>query len=68
MKEIPAEVREALELLTADQVAQLLQVHKEWLYDQCNEGKFPHVRLGRNIRFRPLEVQRYLAGEWQAAS
>ena len=68
MKEIPAEVREALELLTADQVAQLLQVHKEWLYDQCNEGKFPHVRLGRNIRLRPLEVQRYLAGEWQAAS
>lgn len=50
-----------LALLTPQQVAELFGVNKEWIYDQCAEGKMPHVRLGRNIRFRPADLDAYLA-------
>jgi excisionase family DNA binding protein len=65
MKEISAEVRDALTLLTPDQVCELLQMKSDWVYDQCAAGKLPHLRLGRSIRFRPLELQAYLAGTWK---
>lgn len=56
-------VRESLSLLTADQVCELLQVKKDWLYEQTAGGKFPHIKLGRHVRFRPLDVQDFLQGQ-----
>lgn len=53
-----------LALLTIKEVATLLQVHPDWVYDQVNEGKMPATRLGRNIRFRPADLDAYLAGTW----
>lgn len=49
-----------LELLTADQLCELLQVKKSWLYDQVEGGKFPCLRLGKQLRFRRQDVARYL--------
>ncbi len=58
-------VRSELALLTADEVSTLLQVKKSWIYDQVQSRRFPAVRLGRQLRFRPHEVQAYLEGSWQ---
>jgi excisionase family DNA binding protein len=52
-----------LELLTPDQLCQLLQVKKSWLYDQVESGKFPCLRLGKQLRFRREDVIRYLESQ-----
>jgi excisionase family DNA binding protein len=49
-----------LELLTPDQLCELLQVKKSWLYDQVEGGHFPCLRLGKQLRFRRSDVNRYL--------
>jgi excisionase family DNA binding protein len=49
-----------LELLTPDQLCELLQVKKSWLYDQVERGGFPCLRLGKQLRFRRADVIRYL--------
>lgn len=61
MNQILPGTREALSLLTVKQVADLLQVSSDWVFDQVKEDKIPHVRMGRNIRFRPLALQQWLA-------
>lgn len=61
MNQILPGTREALSLLTVKQVADLLQVSADWVFDQVKEDKIPHVRMGRNIRFRPLALQQWLA-------
>jgi excisionase family DNA binding protein len=44
--------------LTADELARLLKVHREWVYDQAAAGAFPSHRLpgGRQLRFLWSEV------------
>jgi excisionase family DNA binding protein len=49
-----------LSLLTAQDVAELLQVKIGWIYDQVEAGNFPVIRLGRQLRFRATEIQAYL--------
>jgi excisionase family DNA binding protein len=58
---IPAAVRAELELLTPEQVCELLQVSRQWLYDSVEKRGFPHIKLGRQLRFRPKEVSAWLA-------
>jgi excisionase family DNA binding protein len=53
----------SLKLLTPREVAELWQVHPDWVYDQVAAGKLPAIRLGRNIRFRQGDLERYLSGE-----
>lgn len=60
MTEITAEVRESLSLLTVEQVCELLQVKDSWLWAQCRAGTFPHIRMARQLRFRPDQVQQWL--------
>jgi excisionase family DNA binding protein len=48
-------------LLTADEVAALLQVTKAWVYDQTRRHRMPHVRLGRYVRYRRAAVEEWLA-------
>lgn len=49
-----------LQLLTPDQVADLLQVTKDWLYDQAQMKKIPAIKLGRMLRFRRRDIESYL--------
>ena len=49
------------DLLTLDQLSQLLQVRKSWVYRQVREQAIPHVHLGKYLRFSRAEVQRWLA-------
>jgi excisionase family DNA binding protein len=48
------------ELLTADEVCALLKVKKSWLYDTVERGLIAPVRLGKQLRFRPSAIGRYL--------
>lgn len=49
-------------LLTADQLAAILQVSTKTAYRLAQMGRIPHVRLGRSVRFRRGELEAWLAG------
>ena len=49
-----------LDLLTPDDVCALLKVKKSWLYDTVESGALEAVRLGKQLRFRPSALARYL--------
>lgn len=46
-------------LLTAAEVAELLQVPATWVYEAARRGAIPHVKLGRYVRFDEAEVERW---------
>jgi excisionase family DNA binding protein len=54
-------------LLTAAEVAEMLVLPERWVRDASREGRIPHVRLGRYVRFRReavlewIEVQEVIA-------
>ena len=50
----------AEQLLTADDVCALLKVKKSWLYDTVENGLLKPVRLGKQLRFRPGSIARFL--------
>jgi excisionase family DNA binding protein len=47
-------------LLTARQVAELLGVHENWVYDQAASGTMPSYKLGGTRRFDPNELQAWI--------
>ena len=47
-------------LLTAEQLAERLQVHKNWVYEQSRQGNIPTIRVGRHIRFLTQAMLRHL--------
>jgi len=49
-----------LDLLTLDDVCALLKVKKSWLYDTVEDGAIEVIRLGKQLRFRPSSLLRYL--------
>jgi excisionase family DNA binding protein len=49
-----------LDLLTPDDVCALLKVKKSWLYDAVEDGAIEAIRLGKQLRFRPSALVRYL--------
>ncbi len=48
-------------LATVDQMAEILQVPKSWLYERTRQGQtaIPHVKLGLYVRFDPDEVIKF---------
>jgi excisionase family DNA binding protein len=48
-------------LLTAEAAAEALSVDPHWLLRQAREGRIPHVRLGRYVRFDPAAIAAYCA-------
>jgi excisionase family DNA binding protein len=50
-----------LDLLTADDVCELLKVKKSWLYDTVEAGTIAVIRLGKQLRFQPSAISDYLA-------
>ncbi len=45
-------------LLKAEEVAQILRVPKSWVYSHLQ--KLPAIRLGRYVRFRRSDIERFL--------
>jgi excisionase family DNA binding protein len=59
---LPGEQRVGVDpLLTADEVAALLQVTRAWVYAQTRAKRIPHVPLGRYVRYRRSAVLHWLA-------
>ncbi|HEV2975294.1 MAG TPA: helix-turn-helix domain-containing protein [Solirubrobacteraceae bacterium] len=55
-------------LLTADEVAALLQVTKAWVYAETRARRIPHVPLGRYVRYRRSAVLAWIAALERQAS
>jgi excisionase family DNA binding protein len=55
-------------LLTADEVAALLQVTKAWVYAETRAKRIPHVPLGRYVRYRRSAVLGWIAALERQAS
>lgn len=47
-------------LLTAEEVAALLQVTCSWVYAQTRGHRIPHLRLGRYVRYRRSALERWM--------
>ncbi len=45
-------------LLDAGEVADILRVPRSWVYSHL--GELPTIRLGRYVRFRRSEIERFL--------
>ena len=48
-------------LMTVDDVARKLQVHKQSVYRWMYAGKLEHTKVGRAVRFTESQVRRFLA-------
>ena len=48
------------DLLTLDAAAALLRVGTSTLRRKVRRGEIPHIRVGRQLRFAPEEIERYL--------
>jgi excisionase family DNA binding protein len=51
-------VRQDAILLDAGEVAQILRVPRSWVYSHLKE--LPVIRLGRYVRFKRSEIERFL--------
>ena len=47
-------------LMTAEEVADWLQVKVGWVYAESRAGRMPHVRLGRYCRYRQGAIVEWL--------
>jgi len=52
-------------LLTADDIAEMLGMSKDWIYEQVRANRIPHVRLGRYVRFRQEAIEEWLRSREQ---
>ena len=48
-------------MMTARQVAELLGVHENWVYDQAASGELPSYKIGGSRRFDPHELRDWIA-------
>ncbi len=53
----------AREVLNVDDVAELLGIGRNSVYDAANRGQIPHRRIGRRLIFSRAAVLEWLAGK-----
>ena len=51
------------EALSVEQVAALLKLGKNTVYDAANRGEIPHRRVGRRLIFSRVAVMEWLQGK-----
>lgn len=49
------------QMLTVTELADSLQVRRSWVYGRSRSSDFPTHRVGRYLRFRLSEVERWIA-------
>ena len=55
--------RDFLDLLTVEEVAELLKVPKSWVYERTRRrglDRLPHIKLGKYLRFEEGAIIQYL--------
>jgi excisionase family DNA binding protein len=60
---VKADIAGIVPLLTAEQVAQIFQVHPMTPYSWAAAGKLPCVKLGKTLRFRWQDIERIINGQ-----
>ena len=53
-------------MMTARQVAELLGVHENWVYDQAAGGELPSYKIGGTRRFDPEELREWILSHREA--
>lgn len=48
------------DVLTAEEVADMLRVTPAWVYAESRRHRIPHIRLGRYVRFRRGALLRWI--------
>lgn len=48
-------------LMTAEEVAEMLGMRVDWVWEQSRKRRIPTVRLGRYCRYRREAIERWLA-------
>jgi excisionase family DNA binding protein len=54
------------QLLTAEEVAELLRLPVSTIYDLARTGRLPHLRIGRALRFSRADLEVHLAERCRA--
>jgi excisionase family DNA binding protein len=54
-------------MMTVRQVAELLGVHENWVYDQAASGELPSYKIGGTRRFDPDELRGWIVDHRQPA-
>ena len=54
-------------LLRVDEVAELLAVGAWAVYQMCENGELPHVRINNSIRVRPKDLEALIASRLRIA-
>ena len=49
------------DLLTPEELCQLLHVKISWIYRQVREDNIPHFHLGKYLRFSRPEIEKWIA-------
>jgi excisionase family DNA binding protein len=52
-------------LLDVEEVAEILGVKKSWVREACRDGRLPHVRVGRYLRFRLERIYEWIEEQEQ---
>jgi excisionase family DNA binding protein len=47
-------------LLDVHQLAEYLNVSKSWIYDQIRSNELPHSKLGKYLRFRRRDIDKWI--------
>lgn len=55
-----------VELLTPEQVAEMLQVKLSTLYSWTHQRRIPHLKVGRLVRFTQSDLEEWLQGKQRA--
>jgi excisionase family DNA binding protein len=53
-------------MMTVRQVAELLGVHENWVYDQAASGELPSYKIGGTRRFDADELRHWIAEHREA--
>ena len=53
-------------MMTVRQVAELLGVHENWVYDQAASGELPSYKIGGTRRFDPVELRGWISEHREA--
>jgi len=58
----PSSTSPALEiLLTGEDIARILKVSRSYAYILMRRSEIPTVRLGRSVRVRPADLERFIS-------
>jgi excisionase family DNA binding protein len=55
-------------LLTYQELAELLHLSIRYIAKLVNLGQIPFVKIGRSVRFNPIQISLWLEGRSNAAS